>query len=106
MGTAIAFPGAHRVEIQRMLKIELTESGNGITKLRLEGRVLGPWVEELRRSCDLILATGAKVTLDFSGVSFVDRSGVELVRSLRDQDVALLNCSAFVAEQLKAWDLR
>jgi anti-anti-sigma regulatory factor len=87
--------------IQKMLKIVIDERTSGTPTLELEGRVIGPWVEELRRSCDEVLATSAKLTLDFSDVSFVDRDGVELLRSLRNKDVALLNCSPFVAEQLK-----
>ena len=84
-----------------MLKIELIESGDTPT-LRLEGRVIGPWVEELRRSCEPALATGARLSVDLSDVSFVDRDGVELFRSLRKRQVMLLNCSGFVAEQLRA----
>jgi anti-anti-sigma regulatory factor len=85
-----------------VLRIVAIESGNEATLLRLEGRVIGPWVEELRRSCDGVLNTGARLTLDLSDVSFVDRGGVELFRSLSSRDVALLNHSRFVAEQLRA----
>ena len=85
-----------------MLKIERIETAGEIPTLRLEGRVIGPWVEELRRSCEPVLTTGARLTLDLGEVSFVDREGVQLFRSLRKRQVALLNCSPFVAEQLKA----
>jgi len=85
-----------------MLRIWSVEPPEGTVILRLEGRLIGPWVEELRRSCDRVLPTGAKLTLDFSEVSFVDRKGIELIRILGNRNVALLNCSAFVAEQLKA----
>jgi hypothetical protein len=77
------------------------EPYNGSVTLRLEGRVVGPWVEELRRACEGVLDAGAMLALDLSEVSFVDRNGVELVRSLRNQNVTLLNCSPFVTEQLK-----
>ncbi len=85
-----------------MLRIEIMEPANGDPTLRLEGRVIGPWVAELRRMCEPLLAAGAKLTLDLSDVSFVDRDGVELFESLRKRQVVLLNCSLFVAEQLKA----
>ena len=84
-----------------MLKIELMETAGGQPTLRLEGRVIGPWGEEVRRSCEPVLARGAKLALDLSEVSFVDRDGVALFRNLSRQRVALLNCSPFVAEQLK-----
>lgn len=85
-----------------MLRISSVESVRGAVTLKLEGRVIGPWVEELRRSCERALVTGAAPTLDLSDVSFIDRSGVELFRNLRNRQVVFLNCSRFVAEQLKA----
>ena len=58
-------------------------------------------MEELGRVCAPILATGTRLSLDLSGVSFVSREGVRLLWRLRDEQVILLNCSRFVAEQLK-----
>ncbi len=70
--------------------------------LQLAGRVAGPWVDELRRSCDRILAAGARLSVDLREVTFVDRSGLELLRGLRGRQVALVNYTSFVAEQLKS----
>ena len=84
-----------------MLKIVAIEPPAGGALLRLEGQIIGPWVEELRRTCDGLLDTGA-VALDLSQVSFVERRGVELLRSLGTRGVSLLRCSPFVTEQLKA----
>lgn len=71
------------------------------TTLVLEGRVIGPWVDELRHSCEGILVRGTELVLDLSDVSFVGREGVELFRTLRGRQVVLQNCSPFVGEQLK-----
>jgi len=38
---------------------------------------------------------------DLGTVSFVDRGGIELLRSLADRHAQLTNCSPFVAEQLR-----
>jgi len=85
-----------------MLRIIARErSGNGAT-LSLEGRVIGPWVDELRHSCERILATGATLTIDLTEVAFVERDGVRLLKSLVDGGVVVVNCPAFVCEQLKA----
>jgi anti-anti-sigma regulatory factor len=85
-----------------MLRIvALEKPGDGAT-LSLEGRVIGPWVDEFRQSCDLILATGASLTLDLTDVAFVERDGVQLLKNLVDDGVAVVNCPAFVYEQLKA----
>ncbi len=85
-----------------MLKIVYSETSRNNPTLQLEGQVVGPWVEELRRSCEAILSAGDKLILDLSEVSFLDRDGIDLVRSLTNRNVALLNCSRFVVEQLRA----
>jgi hypothetical protein len=85
-----------------MLKIVTVEtSGDGAT-LNLEGRVIGPWVDELRQSCERILTTGGTLTLDLAEVAFVERDGVRLLQRLVDGGVAVVNCPAFVTEQLRA----
>lgn len=84
-----------------MLKIASVESSQPSSVLCIEGRIVGPWVEELRRSCERALASAAVVTLDLAEVSFVDRSGIALLRGLEARGVRLVNCSGFVAEQLK-----
>ena len=84
-----------------MLRIELHDREDGTTTLELAGRVVGPWVRELSRSCEQILAVGGTLSVDLSQVSFVDRNGLEVLQRLRARDVMLVNCSPFVAEQLK-----
>jgi hypothetical protein len=89
-----------------VLKIVMLETepngagGGGDAVLRLEGQIIGPWVDELQRTCDRLLAVRA-IVLDLSHVSFVERRGVELLRGLGTRGVPLLHCSPFVAEQLK-----
>jgi hypothetical protein len=83
-----------------MLKIVTVDPPAGETVLRLEGQIIGPWVEELRRASEGLLGRGPLV-LDLAHVSFVERRGVELLRALAMRGVPLLHCSAFVAEQLK-----
>jgi hypothetical protein len=86
-----------------MLRIASADSpGTSATTLTVEGRVVGPWVEELRRSCQRALVTGAELTLDLHEVAFVERDGLELIQSLVDLGVTVVNCPAFVREQLKA----
>ena len=85
----------------RMLRIELFDRRDGTTTLELAGRVVGPWVDELSRSCERVLGIGGTLTVDLGQVSFVDRDGVQFLKRLRTRDVALVNCSPFVAEQLK-----
>ena len=85
-----------------MLRIVALERTGNRETLSLEGRVIGPWVDELKRSCEEILASGAALTLDLTDVAFVERDGARLLKHLVDGGVAVVNCPAFVSEQLKA----
>jgi hypothetical protein len=85
-----------------MLKIVSLGNGHGTATLVLEGRLIGPWVDELRLACKEALGSGASLTLDLGTLSFVDRDGVELLRSLASGKAEIINCSPFVAEQLRA----
>jgi anti-anti-sigma regulatory factor len=84
------------------MKITVVESSRNGVRLRVEGRLTGRWVEELRRTCDLhALSDGIRLTLDLADVSFADAAGIELLKELRIR-VTLLSPSSLVAEQLKA----
>ncbi len=85
-----------------MLKISQAESASHAVVLRLEGRVVGPWVTELETSCDKVMTEGRSLELHLADVEFMDAQGVALLSSLRTRGVALLECPPFAAEQLKA----
>ena len=63
--------------------------------LVVEGQLVGPWVEELRRATEDVLATGNAV-LDLQGLRFADREGVALLRRLRDAGLEMVGSSTFV----------
>ena len=88
-----------------MLRISPVESGNHHTRacvlLRLEGRVVGPWVAELGMACEKILGEGQALELDLAEVSFLDPAGISLLANVRSRGVELVDCSPFIAEQLK-----
>ena len=85
-----------------MLKIESGGHGDDGATLVLEGHLGGPWVDELRRACETLLASSPRLILDLGLVTFVDREGVELLRALAGGRAMVTNCSPFVAEQLRA----
>jgi len=85
-----------------MLKISQIKPVNQEVTLRLEGRVVGPWVTELQKSCEEVLTDGRLLKLHLADVEFMDAQGVALLSSLRSRGVSLLECSPFAAEQLKA----
>lgn len=84
-----------------MLRISVENLSDGAASLRLEGRVSGPLVSEVRQHCEQFLARGCQLTLDLAEVEFADRSGVALLQELKRRQVALVNCSPFLREQLK-----
>jgi ABC-type transporter Mla MlaB component len=67
--------------------------------LVVEGRVAGPWVAELSRAADDLLAAAGSPRLDLSGVSYVDHAGLELLREL-DRRMSI-RASGFVNEMLR-----
>jgi hypothetical protein len=85
-----------------MLRISVRTDGDAGTHVDLEGRLIGPWVDELARVCEHLLSGTRPVTLDLAAVSFVGREGVDLLTRLRLARVTLRNCSCLIHEQLKA----
>jgi hypothetical protein len=84
-----------------MLKISPAPGSPSEHIFRLEGRIGGPWVDEVGAVCDAALGKGRAVTLDLAGVSFVDRQGASLLLALARRGVALVGSTSFVAGQLQ-----
>jgi anti-anti-sigma regulatory factor len=81
-----------------MLRIERSES-QGISTIRLEGKLLGPWLQELRSLFD---GTSLKsMRLDLKHVDYIDAAGLQLISALRRQGVQIVAASAFVAKLLE-----
>jgi ABC-type transporter Mla MlaB component len=85
-----------------MLRITVVESSNIAVTLRVEGRITGPWVEELRTACSLHTSPDdVQLSLELADISFADAGGIALLRELRNRGVGLIRTTPFVAEQLK-----
>ena len=74
-----------------MLKITIHDSA-GELRFRLEGRLSGPWVDELRQSWQTGASTteGRKTILDLRDVDFVDSPGQSLVAEMRRSGVQVV----------------
>ena len=81
----------------RITETDVTVDG---TKLRLDGKLGGPWVREMRLVCDPILAKGQQIQIDCSGVSSLDSDGIALLQRLQGEGVTLVNCSLFIKLRL------
>jgi hypothetical protein len=79
--------------------IDLDTSTSART-LKLEGKLLGPWVDELARTCEELSTPPSFLRLDFAAVTFVDSVGIELVRDLIRRGVTVVGCSGFIADLL------
>jgi len=98
---ASGLPLPLRSEGNKVLRISIIDDSNQSVRLSLEGWLTGPWVEELRSQSENALAGKKIVTLDLAKVWFVDPIGAALLRELTEGDVVLVNCSTFIAQQLK-----
>lgn len=83
-----------------MLRISVKGSQAEVVTLMLEGKVVEDTVEVLASSCEEILTAGRGLILDLSGISFVDKSGIDLIHKLASGRVKVVNSSGFVAQQL------
>jgi ABC-type transporter Mla MlaB component len=70
-------------------------------RLTLEGWLVGPWVDELRKESEQHLSQAKALRLDLAKVLFVDPRGVALLRELAHGRVEYVNCSSFLSQQLK-----
>jgi hypothetical protein len=83
-----------------MLRITQTGAQGGGTTVKLEGKLLQPWVNEVR-ILFLPPVPGSLYRLDLSSLTFVDGAGADLLRQLLRQGVAIESCSGFVAALLQ-----
>ncbi len=84
-----------------MLRITREQTAPSTVTLKLDGRIVGPWVSELEATTEGILAGRSHLTLNLANVEFLDRRAVALIRRLVDRGVGIEGCPGFVAEQLK-----
>lgn len=87
-----------------MLRIsEKERTGSSVTFL-VEGKIGPSGLSEIDSVCTEAIGEGLAPVLDLSRLSFVERAAIEGFRSLRNRPVRMINCSAFLAEQLKFRD--
>jgi hypothetical protein len=86
-------------EKSTMLKITQFNGEGGRPTVKLEGKLLEPWADEVRA---LFRSPGAESLpcLNLASVTFVDGVGAALLRELLQQGVAIESCSPFVAALL------
>lgn len=95
-----------KCSVYGVLRISVDSADSWIA-LRLEGKVIGPWVEECHRAWESVRADlGSKqLRLDLRGVTFVDGRGTEMLRKIQQASdaevVADSPLTKYFAKQIK-----
>ena len=78
-----------------MLRVTRIETPDATT-LKLEGKLAGPWVDEVRHCWTKLVEQKIRVDADLQGLSFVDASGTTLLLQMERQGTRLVGGSAFI----------
>ena len=84
-----------------MLKISQAGKANHSVTLKLEGRVVGPWVGELRQVCETHLSEGRALNLDLADVTFAD--GLQNARRHSEKLLAVCGRTIEVNSEWLMW---
>jgi ABC-type transporter Mla MlaB component len=85
-----------------MLRITAEETADHGVRLRIEGRLAGPWVEALESAAADSRPAQGGLQLDLSGLRYADERGLALLLSLAEQGARLERVSPFIRELLDA----
>lgn len=69
--------------------------------LKLEGKLLAPWIDELHRSIAKVVAPGEKIRLDLSALSYADTAGTQALSELIERGAVVTAASGFIAALLR-----
>ena len=84
-----------------MLRITVVESSEIAVTLRVEGRITGPWVEELRTVCNVHTSSDdVQLSLDLADIAFVDTAGVSLLKELRSRGIVVAHFDQITYESM------
>jgi hypothetical protein len=83
-----------------MLRITTIHENQHAT-LKLEGKLLEPWLDELQNTCARAKEVSGRLGLDLANLTYADAAGLQFLRSLFQQNVSVSACSPFVAELLR-----
>jgi anti-anti-sigma regulatory factor len=74
-----------------MLRITSRTGADGLTVIVLEGRLAGPWAEELARCWATLAAAqdARRVSVALDAVTFIDAAGRSVLRTMHENGAAL-----------------
>jgi hypothetical protein len=97
--SAVAKPfrnGTGLALFEGMVRIQKIVESATETTLSVEGRIVSEWVAVLERVCRQARRNTPRVQLDLAAVTFIDTRGVEVLRRLVTEGVAIVNCREFI----------
>jgi ABC-type transporter Mla MlaB component len=83
-----------------MLRVHHVSDADQAPTLKLEGKLVGLWVDVLRDTCRSQALRSECLRLDLSAITYVDAAGAELLRDLIRQGTRISACSGYVAALL------
>jgi ABC-type transporter Mla MlaB component len=83
-----------------VLKITSEAGTDGAERFRLDGRLTSEHLAELSGAIGPALDSPRRVTVNVSGLTFVDSEGARLLKELSARRVDISGCSNFVAHLL------
>ncbi len=85
-----------------MLRITTSNLENA-RSMKIEGRVKGPWVTELKKAWLELerLAQGKPIWVDLAAVSFADAEGRDLLLKMQEEGAVLFGSSAYINQVLE-----
>ncbi len=83
-----------------MLMITRIEGRDLTRTLKLEGKLLAPWIGELESACGESHLTPERIRLDLCDLSFIDAAGARFLARLIGDGARVIACRGFVAEML------
>jgi len=102
----VAASAAHALSVDELIAKNAAARGGldkvqAIKSLKLEGKLLGPWVDELRRVCEELHTPPSGLRLNLAGVTFIDPAGIKLLGDLIRLGAVISECTGFVDELLR-----
>jgi len=85
--------------VYRVLRITSHNTKDSLS-LKLEGRLKGPWVAELRKAWSASAEASPRkpVEVDLAGVSFIDAGGRDLLLEMQQSGAVLQGASPFLRQ--------
>jgi len=82
---------------EEMLKVTITNTASEMQWI-LHGRLVGPWVDELRASWKRVhaAAQGRRCIVNLDEVTFIDKCGERLLRSMLKQGAQFVSSDVYV----------